>query len=50
VAQAAEADVIVIAGKGHEDYQEIQGKRLPFNDADVAQAAWQLRRHTGARA
>ncbi|MHB8167835.1 MAG: Mur ligase family protein, partial [Sulfuricella sp.] len=29
-------DVVLIAGKGHEDYQEIKGVRLPFADADVA--------------
>ncbi|MHB1591082.1 MAG: UDP-N-acetylmuramoyl-L-alanyl-D-glutamate--2,6-diaminopimelate ligase [Sulfuricella sp.] len=28
-------DVVLIAGKGHEDYQEIKGVRLPFADADV---------------
>ena len=32
-----EYEVLVIAGKGHEDYQEIQGKRYPFNDFDLAQ-------------
>ncbi len=25
-------DVVLIAGKGHEDYQEINGQRLPFSD------------------
>lgn len=25
-------DIILILGKGHEDYQEIEGKRKPFND------------------
>lgn len=29
-------DVVLIAGKGHEDYQEIKGAKLPFNDIDVA--------------
>ncbi len=29
---AAAQDVLLIAGKGHEDYQEIAGKRLPFSD------------------
>ncbi len=29
-------DVVVIAGKGHEDYQEIHGKRFPFDDRIVA--------------
>ena len=28
-------DVILIAGKGHEDYQEIKGKRIPFEDRAV---------------
>ena len=26
-------DIIVLAGKGHEDYQEANGERLPFSDA-----------------
>ena len=34
---AKERDIVLIAGKGHEDYQEIQGKRYPFNDFDLAQ-------------
>jgi UDP-N-acetylmuramoyl-L-alanyl-D-glutamate--2,6-diaminopimelate ligase len=33
---AADADVVLIAGKGHEDYQEIAGVRHPFSDAAVA--------------
>ncbi len=36
-------DVIVLAGKGHEDYQEINGERHPFSDlqqAEQALAAW----------
>jgi UDP-N-acetylmuramyl-tripeptide synthetase len=43
VAQAQVQDVILIAGKGHEDYQEILGQRLPFNDHDVALAALHAR-------
>jgi UDP-N-acetylmuramyl-tripeptide synthetase len=30
--QADPHDVVLVAGKGHEDYQEIAGKRLPFSD------------------
>lgn len=30
-------DVVLIAGKGHEDCQEIKGVKLPFADAEVAQ-------------
>lgn len=33
---ARPCDVILIAGKGHEDYQEIGGRRLPFSDLDTA--------------
>ena len=29
---AAPNDVVLIAGKGHEDYQEVAGARLPFSD------------------
>ncbi len=29
------AAVLLLAGKGHEDYQEIQGKKLPYADAKV---------------
>jgi UDP-N-acetylmuramyl-tripeptide synthetase len=39
VGQAADDDVVLIAGKGHEDYQEVAGRRLPFSDAAVARAA-----------
>ena len=39
IAQAQTQDVVLIAGKGHEDYQEIKGQRLPFSDHDVALAA-----------
>jgi UDP-N-acetylmuramoyl-L-alanyl-D-glutamate--2,6-diaminopimelate ligase len=31
-------DIILIAGKGHETYQEIQGKRHPFDDAKILQS------------
>ena len=36
---AHQGDVVVIAGKGHEDYQEIAGERLPFSDVSVAKRA-----------
>ncbi len=29
---ASADDVVLIAGKGHEDYQEINGQRIPFSD------------------
>lgn len=32
---AKEGDSVIIAGKGHEKYQEIKGKRYPFDDVAV---------------
>lgn len=28
-------DILIVAGKGHEDYQEIKGERYPFSDREV---------------
>jgi UDP-N-acetylmuramoyl-L-alanyl-D-glutamate--2,6-diaminopimelate ligase len=28
-------DVLVVLGKGHESYQEVQGVRLPFDDRNI---------------
>jgi UDP-N-acetylmuramoyl-L-alanyl-D-glutamate--2,6-diaminopimelate ligase len=39
IAAAAAADVVLLAGKGHERVQEIGAQRLPFSDAEVARAA-----------
>ncbi len=44
VAAAAPADVLVLAGKGHETYQEVAGVRRPFDDA--AEAARTLQRRS----
>ena len=46
IADAAPADVVLIAGKGHEDTQETAGVRQPFSDMAHAQTALQAR---GAR-
>ena len=43
VLEAAPEDIVLIAGKGHESYQEIAGKREPFSDQAVARAALALR-------
>ena len=48
VKQAAAQDVILVAGKGHEDYQEVRGQRAPFNDADVAAQALAWRQGAAA--
>jgi len=39
VHRARPGDVILLAGKGHETYQEIAGVRHPFSDREVATAA-----------
>ncbi len=37
ITQARTGDVVLIAGKGHETYQEIKGQKIPFNDGLIAQ-------------
>ncbi len=32
---ARRGDIILVAGKGHEKYQEIRGERIPFDDREV---------------
>ena len=39
IAAAREGDTVLIAGKGHETYQEAEGRVTPFNDVEVAQNA-----------
>lgn len=40
IAQAASGDIVVIAGKGHEDYQEFEGgRKVHFDDREVAAEA-----------
>lgn len=41
IESAGPGDVVLLAGKGHEDYQEIAGVRYPFNDLQVAERALQ---------
>ncbi|MDP2135502.1 MAG: UDP-N-acetylmuramoyl-L-alanyl-D-glutamate--2,6-diaminopimelate ligase [Sulfuritalea sp.] len=43
VAVADSGDVILLAGKGHEPYQEIAGVRHPFSDLDAAKSALERR-------
>jgi UDP-N-acetylmuramoyl-L-alanyl-D-glutamate--2,6-diaminopimelate ligase len=47
VLTAHPADVILLAGKGHEPYQEIAGVRRPFSDVVEARAALAARREAG---
>lgn len=44
---ARQSDTVLIAGKGHEDYQEINGVKHPFSDVQVASQALQLHHHDG---
>ncbi len=44
IRNARDQDVILLAGKGHEDYQEIMGVKHPFSDALHAQRAVNMRR------
>ncbi len=39
VLEAGSRDVVLVAGKGHEDYQEIMGERRPFSDVEQGRAA-----------
>jgi UDP-N-acetylmuramoyl-L-alanyl-D-glutamate--2,6-diaminopimelate ligase len=43
VAEAAANDVVLLAGKGHEDTQELAGVKHPFSDRAHALAALQAR-------
>jgi len=43
VRSADARDVILIAGKGHEDYQEIRGVKQHFSDVEEASAALAVR-------
>ena len=46
--QASDGDVVLVAGKGHEDYQELGGQRLPFSDRQQVLLALQARRSAKA--
>lgn len=51
IATASAGDVVLIAGKGHEPYQEINGVKHPFDDSQVAQQCLDLHfsTHNGER-
>ncbi|WP_198968977.1 UDP-N-acetylmuramoyl-L-alanyl-D-glutamate--2,6-diaminopimelate ligase [Xylophilus sp. ASV27] len=44
IAAAGARDVVLVAGKGHEDYQEVAGVRLPFSDRAQVEDALDRRR------
>jgi UDP-N-acetylmuramoyl-L-alanyl-D-glutamate--2,6-diaminopimelate ligase len=47
LAEAAPQDVVLVAGKGHEDYQEVAGVRHPFSDMVQVRAALEQRPRAG---
>ncbi len=49
LAMAEPGDVVLIAGKGHEKYQQIGDRVLPFDDGEVARAGLAKRRGAGAK-
>ena len=42
IAMAEQGDIVLIAGKGHEAWQEIAGQRIPFSDAEQVRHALSL--------
>lgn len=42
VGLAKEGDIILVAGKGHEKFQEIKGVRYPFDDKQVLSETFSL--------
>jgi UDP-N-acetylmuramoyl-L-alanyl-D-glutamate--2,6-diaminopimelate ligase len=42
VSLSSKGDIILVAGKGHETYQEIQGVKHPFDDKEILQQTFQL--------
>lgn len=52
IRSAQAADTVLIAGKGHEDYQEIKGVKYPFSDIEEVQKSlqkWHLRQAQDSR-
>ena len=41
IAGGGPGDLVLVAGKGHEDYQEVDGRRTRFSDIEQVQAVLQ---------
>jgi UDP-N-acetylmuramyl-tripeptide synthetase len=53
IQHAHQGDIVLVAGKGHENYQEISGVKLPFDDALIVEATlkhYQAKPRNGASA
>ena len=50
VGAARPGDIVLVAGKGHETYQDVAGVKHPFDDREVAAAALAARHAAEARA
>jgi UDP-N-acetylmuramoyl-L-alanyl-D-glutamate--2,6-diaminopimelate ligase len=50
VAHGEAGDVVLIAGKGHEKYQQIGDRVLPFDDGEIARGALARRRKRQSKA
>ncbi|RLA26231.1 MAG: UDP-N-acetylmuramoyl-L-alanyl-D-glutamate--2,6-diaminopimelate ligase [Gammaproteobacteria bacterium] len=37
ISSSSESDIVLVAGKGHEDYQEVKGVKYPFSDRQIVQ-------------
>jgi UDP-N-acetylmuramoyl-L-alanyl-D-glutamate--2,6-diaminopimelate ligase len=48
ILSAKSNDIVLIAGKGHEEYQEIKGKKHHFSDIEQAKAALKIYAEAGA--
>ncbi|MDA7892347.1 hypothetical protein N9B14_07225, partial [Akkermansiaceae bacterium] len=44
IENALPGDLVLIAGKGHETYQEVNGRRQHFDDREVARRALEIRK------
>jgi UDP-N-acetylmuramoyl-L-alanyl-D-glutamate--2,6-diaminopimelate ligase len=42
ISLAAPDDIILVAGKGHEKYQEIRGVKHPFDDKEVVREMFEM--------
>jgi UDP-N-acetylmuramoyl-L-alanyl-D-glutamate--2,6-diaminopimelate ligase len=42
ISESGPGDIVLVAGKGHETWQEVAGQKLPFSDEAVVRAALEL--------